>query len=188
MKRTTAIGECLWCKINGVLDTYEGNILGYSVRLKLSEGNTKALTEELLSVLEEAKVDEKFKGKKWSTEPFLGISEDAEGNKLFKFKSKHEFEQKDGTIIQNVIPLYDAKGKRMADNIIIGNGSKIKISYTAVPFNMNARTNGLTLRLNAIQVIDLVEYNSGSSSDFGFTAEEGYESPAESIDDCDVPF
>ena len=68
--------------------------------------------------------------------------------------------------------LYDAKGKVIKDELNIGNGSQLKLSGVMSTYNAGGST-GVTMYLNAVQVIDLVEYGGTD-----FTEEEGYEHTA----------
>ena len=87
---------------------------------------------------------------------------DDAGNVVFKFKTKKK------------PVLFDASGQPMLDNINIYGGSKVKVSATAGPYEAAGNT-GITLYLNAVQVIELVQGNNGSDvSSFGFAVEDGY--------------
>lgn len=83
------------------------------------------------------------------------VNED-EGTVTFKFKSKQKPK------------LFDSKGKPITGEISVGNGSVIKVAGGFGAYDKGANT-GVTLYLNSVQIIDLVEWT-GSS---GFEAEEG---------------
>lgn len=95
------------------------------------------------------------------------------GNYVFKFKTK------------NKPALFDATGKPMQDVNVFG-GSQIKVSATAAAYSAGGNK-GITLYLNAVQVIELVTGDSGSSESFGFTAEEGYEHKGETMAPVETP-
>lgn len=85
----------------------------------------------------------------------LPWKEDDEGNVVFNFKSK-------------IKPrLFDSKGQAIHNDPAVAGGSTIKVSGAFGPYNKGANM-GVALYLNAVQIINLVEY---SSSPFG--AEEG---------------
>ena len=74
--------------------------------------------------------------------------------------------------------LFDAKGKRLegkARPSDIWNGSKIKCSYSLNPYTGNGTGTGVSLRLNAVQIVELVNGGTRSASDYGFGDEgDGY--------------
>jgi len=80
------------------------------------------------------------------------------GDVVFKFKSKSRPR------------LFDSKGNpiQRASELKIGGGTVIKISYSAKTYDTGSNT-GVTCYLNAVQIIDLVEYKSGNE----FGEEEG---------------
>ena len=80
---------------------------------------------------------------------------------LIRKKNGEEFEQKPGIV--------DAKKKPIKANV--GGGSVIKVAFEPVPYYNAAAGSGVSLRLKAVQVLDLVEYGGG---DYGFDEEEGY--------------
>jgi hypothetical protein len=66
-------------------------------------------------------------------------------------------------------PLFDKFGRPLADGTLIGNGSRVRINYTPAPYE--GFGGGITLYLNAVQVVDLVAY-AKSAKDFGFDVTE----------------
>jgi hypothetical protein len=99
---------------------------------------------------------------------------DEEGNVYFKFKQKAKLKSKTGDIIDVTVPVFDAKAKPMDE--LIGRDSLIKVATTVFPYFMQTtKTVGLSLKLTAVQVIELKSPSSGGSgSGFGFEEEEGF--------------
>lgn len=105
------------------------------------------------------------------------------GNVIFKFgtKAKLTVTDKNGEEkqVQRVIPLYDAKGHRITGtDVQVWAGTVGKISFFALPYYIPATGFcGLSFRLAAAQVIELVNSGGGnrSASEFGFGQEDGYE-------------
>jgi hypothetical protein len=99
---------------------------------------------------------------------------DEEGNVYFKFKQKAKLKSKTGDIIDVTVPVFDAKAKPMDE--LIGRDSLIKVATTIFPYFMQTtKTVGLSLKLTAVQVIELKAPSSGGSgSGFGFEEEEGF--------------
>jgi hypothetical protein len=61
--------------------------------------------------------------------------------------------------------LFDDEGHPI--DVMVGNGSKVRVNYT--PAAYEGLGGGITLYLNAVQVVELVEYVSGGrATDYGF--------------------
>ena len=192
---TSAKGKAMWTKVNVSVDVYEGNELGYVANVYFDEATTKAMVADCDARLEAAKESKEFanektgKPKKWLDHPFVPYATDDDGKIFFKFKTSHLKKDSEGNEVRKYVPVFDAKGKPISRDVAIGNGSIVKISYSPSVYHVNANVNGLKFFLNAIQVLDLVEYGGeGSSSSFGFGEEEGYEAPVDPVDSIDDPF
>lgn len=110
---------------------------------------------------------------------------DDEGNETgevdIKFKSKASFKDKKGNVIQRSIPLVDSKGNRIESDIALFGGSVIRVCTEPNLYNNPSLGLGMSLRISAVQVIELV---SGGGGNFGFEAEEGgYEASSKPQDD-----
>ena len=66
--------------------------------------------------------------------------------------------------------LFDYRGVPMDDETLIGNGSMVRINYS--PKEYTGFGGGVTLYLNAVQVMDLVEFSKNSAADYGFEVDE----------------
>ena len=103
--------------------------------------------------------------------------EDDNGNETgeiqMKFKMKAKIQLKDGSVYEPKPVVVDSKAQPIKDpDFRIGNGSICRIQFDASPYCMpSTKTAGVSLRLNAVQVLSLVEY--GGNSDF--EEEEGFE-------------
>lgn len=140
-----------------------------------------ALKNRAEKALEEAKVKLKEKNKINKLNnislytPFEEIF-DEEGNSTgtvkVKFKSKAQFKRNDGTVVNLSPDLFDAKGKPInRDEVIIYSGSELRCNFTPSNFyNPAGNLAGVSLRLNAVQVIELSEGNSAQASSYGFGA------------------
>lgn len=92
-----------------------------------------------------------------------------DGKVTFNFKSKMKPR------------LFDSKGKAITDDPAVSGGSVIKVSGAFGPYNKGANM-GVALYLNAVQIIELVEY---SNSPFG-EEEGGY--VADNSGSTELPF
>ena len=188
LKVTSPKGEAFYPYLKSP-EMYEGNPVGFTIQAAFGKKDTEALIKTLEAELERAKGDPAFKGKTWQKEPAMGYREKPDGTIMFKFKTKHEYER-DGETVKRKVPVFDAKGKPDND-VNIGNGSTVKIAFQVVPFWKSARNNGVTLYLDAVQVLELKEYSGGGSAGaYGFCEEEGYEAEpdgSERFTDADCP-
>lgn len=168
---------------------YEGEELGYDCKLILPKEDALQLEEFLRKELAKAAASPDFAGKNLdSPDSFIGMGETQEGEVFFKFKTKSHFKTKAGAVINRVIPLFDAQGKPLPKGIDVGHGSTVRVSYSVLPFWKSRKIKGLTLVLNAVQVLNLVERGASDFGSFGFEAEEGYSAPDTDTTDADVPF
>jgi hypothetical protein len=97
------------------------------------------------------------------------------GNIAVSFKSSsHYADKKTGELIEKKLPLFDSKGTLIETKVNVGGGSVIKVSFT--PFGFYNATGqgmaGISLRMNAVQVIKLKTWGGASAADHGFGAEE----------------
>lgn len=168
---TSPRGEALYPYLKSP-EVYEGQEVGYTIQVKFSKEDTDKLIALLEEELESVKNSSEFKGKRWSREPHMGFREDKNGDIVFKFKTKATITTKSGETIKRTVPVFDSKGKPI--DVTIGNGSVVRVAFQIVPYWKSSTNNGLSLYLDAVQVIELVEYNGGASADaFGFEVEEG---------------
>ena len=80
--------------------------------------------------------------------------------------------------------IFDAKGYHMDDDVLVGNGSVVRVSYGYSFYEgMNG---GVKLYLQAVQVLELVEWNGGTFEDYGFQSEQGYSGVNEELDKAGI--
>lgn len=102
------------------------------------------------------------------------------GTLEISFKLKARVTMQNGDSFEQKPALFDAKGKPLTD-VNVGGGSKIKVSYECVPFYTALIGAGISLRLRAVQVIDLVEFTGGADAGaYGFEEEDGYAAQSDS--------
>lgn len=104
--------------------------------------------------------------------------EEIDGTPYFVVKSKMKAKgiDRDGRAWSAAPALFDARGGVIKDRDTIKgmwSGTTGRISFDACPFYQAAIGAGITLRLRAVQIIDLVE-GGGSAESFGFGQEEGW--------------
>lgn len=163
---------------------------------KLIDEATDAAWEELLPKVKPAARKAMSKYYPYEDE-YDRETEEPTGNVLFKFSKNAEFkDKKTGKMIETTVAIVDAKKKPMDENV--WGGSALKVAFFMFPFKNDAAKNiGVSLKMQAVQVIDLVTsgggnagsvfdeeegYESDDSDDNGFEEEEGYESEGEEDD------
>lgn len=173
-------------------DMYEGNDLGFTIRLMPSVEDAQKFEEFLRRELDKAATLPEFAGKRLNDpNALIGMGETNEGDTVFKFKTKSTYRTKSGDIMNRVVPIYDSQGKPLPKHVDIGHGSVVKVAFTIHPYYKTKTIKGLTLYLNAVQVLELVERGERDSNSFGFGAEEGgYVAPAvpNEGDEDEIPF
>lgn len=172
-------------------DMYEGNDLGFTIRLMPSVEDAQKFEEFLRRELDKAATLPEFAGKRLNDpNALIGMGETKEGDTVFKFKTKSSYRTKSGDIMNRVVPIYDSQGKPLPKNVDIGHGSIVKVAFSIQPYYKTKTIRGLTLYLNAVQVLELVERGDADAASFGFGAEEGgYVAPAVPNEDEDeIPF
>lgn len=173
-------------------DMYEGNDLGFTIRLMPSVEDAQKFEEFLRRELDKAATLPEFAGKRLNDpNALIGMGETNEGYTVFKFKTKSTYRTKSGDIMNRVVPIYDSQGKPLPKHVDIGHGSVVKVAFTIHPYYKTKTIKGLTLYLNAVQVLELVERGERDANSFGFGSEEGgYVAPAvpNEGDEDKIPF
>ena len=175
---TTAMGVLVWPHLNS--PDYEYDEAGvYQTKLRLSGTDAKKLTayceKQREMAAAEAKENGKFKGKGKVPLADLPIKEDEDGNLLFNFKMKAKGTTRNGETFTREPKLFDAKGQPCND-ARVGGGTVARISFESYRYYAKMVGGaGVSLRLEAVQIIDLHEWTSGRSAEgFGFDKEDGF--------------
>lgn len=147
----TPKGTAYWCKWSEP-DNY-GN---YSVDMYFDDDTTDKIIEKLEVLRNEGLAQVQEAKKQISI--IAEVYKEKEGKRYFQFKVSQEKQDKPITI-------FDVYGRQDKEfDALIGNGSVLKVKYMAKPYYMNStKAVGVSLRLMAIQIIDLVEFTNGSS-------------------------
>lgn len=149
----------------------------YKISLELDAADASEimsfLDEQLAKSIASAKEENKGKKIKQGDAPY-SVNEDT-GKVTVRFKLKAKVTPKNGDPFEQKVALFDAKGQPLGSKANIGGGSKVKVAYELIPYYTAIAGAGVSLRLRAVQVIDLVEYSSGGAGTFGFGEEDGYE-------------
>ena len=181
---TTPTGVAQWPRLNEPDTKFDKDGV-YSVSLRLPKDDATELVSTISNVLYEF-VDELSKGKKKSPKlaplPIKDVT-DAEDNPTGEVEIRFKMRAVGGSGSdrwEQRPALFDSAGKPMSETI--GGGSRIKIGAEVVPYNTAMAGAGVTLRLKAVQVIELVEYTKGDSFNaWEFSEENGFVSNSEPV-------
>ena len=119
---------------------------------------------------------ENFKSKaKLNSKPYKYVLDDAgeeTGDIEVNFKSNASFvDKKTGKVVPLPVRLFDSAG--VATKVTIGGGSTIKVAFQVVPYAMTTGM-GISLRIQAVQVLAVNSFGGGTGDAFGFGQEEGF--------------
>ncbi len=178
-------GTAMWAKVTEP-DTKFNPDGDYTINIQMPVADAAPMSEKLESIVqakfaEAIKDDPRLKNTLTTQPVFQPVYDrdtgDDTGNVEFKFKLKAKVRKRDGTYYEQAPAVFDAKVKPMDKSVLIGNGSKVKVAFEPIPYVMpSTKKAGVSLRLKAVQVIDLIEYGNSASS--VFDEEDGYVAPS----------
>jgi hypothetical protein len=157
----------------------------YSIDLDLPGGDAQELIGKLTKIADDAYAAEcKAKGKKSLKRSDMPWKETEDGKTRFKFKLKAKGGSGEKMWDQKPA-LFDAKGNPVKD-LNVGSGSTVKVAFDVVPYFTAMVGQGISLRLRAVQVIELRQYIAGDNFDaFGFKATDGFVKEQEAVTSFD---
>jgi hypothetical protein len=189
---TTARGVAIWPHLN-TPDTKWKKEGKYSTKLAFDEEaqatpQFKAMVEKVEALIEARYEEEaeklKSSGKAALAKKIVKASpfkeeEDAETGELTgriiinAGMTASGVSEKTGKSWKRKPNIYDAFGNLIKNPPNIGSGSVLKLNVELFPyFNQKDKEVGVSLRLEAVQVVKLVSYGQRDASDYGFEAEE----------------
>lgn len=169
----------------------------FKLKLRLPFEDAEGVLEVIDAAFDEqlAVIKKERKGKKVkeADKPYeMVVNEEGEetGEVDINFKMNHVVRPQNKEPFSQKPDLFDAKGNKFTPRSIWG-GSKVKVAFQIQPYFTAQIGSGVTLRLKAVQVIELVEGGGGSAESYGFGEEEGYEAPADTspfdVEEDDAP-
>jgi len=155
----------------------------YKVKVRLDQDEAEPILRTIKQIHQNNVQDvrkQKGKGKKVKEAdmPYTEV-EDDDGNLTgeveFNFKLPAQVtRRKDGKVINLSPKVFDAKKNIMEPVPQIWNGSVGKVAFKVRPYEAPIGV-GVSLRLQAVQVIEVQGPNGGNADSFGFDDEDGYE-------------
>lgn len=177
-------GSAQWAKVFEP-DTKFNPLGDYSINLQMPVAQAAEMSEKLEAIVqakfnEAVEADPRLKNTLTTQDVCQPVYDrdtgDDTGNVEFKFKLKAKIQKRDGTWYEQQPAVLDSKKVPMTNDILIGNGSRVKVAFEPIPYVMaSTKKAGVSLRLKAVQVIDLVEY--GNSAASVFDEEDGFVAP-----------
>lgn len=188
----TPKGTAYWAKLFRPDTKFDADGV-YSIKLRLPSATATKLTDHISQVMGESverakKENPTKKGSiKPANPPYVDLY-DEDGNETgeieFNFKQKAVIKTRRGTM-EKKPAVFDAKGKPITDDVDVGNGSVVKVAYEAIPYYTSMAGAGVSLRLTAVQLIDL---KAGGLGGFSFGVEDGYEFSESDVKQTDEIF
>ena len=151
----------------------------YKVNLSLEKDDATPIISKIEEALEKARALAP-QGKK-PREAQLPYEEETDengnltGRCVFKFKNKAQLTTKDGRTVTMKPKLFDAKGNYLQEVESVWGGSILRVSADLIPYFVSAVGVGVSLRLKAVQIIDLIKADASNATSYGFESTSGYE-------------
>jgi hypothetical protein len=112
--------------------------------------------------------------------PYLTKEGEDTGKVIISFKMKAKGKTRDGREFEKKPVIFDRYARPVTEDIGIGGGSVVKVSFVARGFYVPAIGVGVTIILEAVQVIDLKRgFNKNDPTSYGFSAEEAADQDTE---------
>ena len=178
---TTPIGTAYYPRID-TPDTKFNSDGVYSCKLHLDEGQFNTFKMQVDSLVKQA-YEEMCREK---NKPSLRVADTSpvrvkDGNFEVYAKQVARKDTRKG-LLEFRVTVFDAKGQRLEDIPPIGSGSRLKLAVEVYPYYTDLNGFGYSLRLKAVQIVELVEYGSSSNpANFGFGEEDGFVGEGESL-------
>lgn len=161
----------------------------FNITLRMSEDEIEAFREMIADEITaaEALAEEGFNKLKPASRKKLGQmsfnligveeydreTEEPTGYHLVRFKTSATYKNKQGTLTQRKVPLFNSKGQPVKITDDLGYGSVVKVAFTASPYFVDGQgMGGLSLYLNAVQILCKESFGGRNAEAYGFGAEE----------------
>ena len=169
----TPVGEVMFAYVKNeeVIHQKDGKVIPtgkYSITLNLPDDDTEKFNAAIAKVWEEFLENNK-QDREFNLAQYMAPTRTFNDKTYFVFrKNVSAISKESNQPVKLYVPLFDAENKNCTNEVRgIGRGSKVKVSFSFYPFYMNANNYGVSLRLNALQIIDLVSLTSNGSK-YGF--------------------
>jgi hypothetical protein len=184
----TPIGVAVWPHLHSPDTKFDKDGV---YRVQLAYGAESAEAKKLVSMIDawvvkaiEAENEQRVKDEK---KPLVGkqikyadlpykmeLNDEGEetGRMLFNFKLKAKGKTREGEVFERKVALYLKGGAPLPKDKKIGGGSALQVSYEANPFYTGGLGAGVSLRMEAVMVHELVEWAQRDASGYGFDVDD----------------
>ena len=122
--------------------------------------------KKLLSKISDLHKESKGRDEKKPIKKHVDLEGNETGKYTVRFKTKAQY--------MDSVPTFDAKGNKiLRDKNFVANDSIVRVNWSYGFYKQGG--GGVSLYLNGVQVIDLIEWSGGDASDYGFDEQQGYE-------------
>jgi hypothetical protein len=132
----------------------------------------EAENKRLVADGKKAKVASAFKRADLPYKMELNDEGEETGRVLFNFKLKAKGKTREGEVFERRVALYVKGGAPLPKDKKIGGGSLLQVSYEANPFFTGGLGAGVSLRMEAVMVHDLVEWQQRDAAGYGFDVDD----------------
>ena len=151
----------------------------YKTDLKISAKDAKPLLDKLTAMYKD------WVGKAHPKNPdqsnrnaFYFMALDDQGNEtgdiILKLRVTNKITKK-GDLWDRRPAQFDAKGTPIAKHKAVSGGSTLKVSFEVYQYQLPTGAKGMSLQPEAVQIIDLIEWNGNKDAGgYGFGQEDGY--------------
>ena len=140
----------------------------YKVTLELSPDKAEELLKHIEDGVKEALKESNSKSTKTANPPY---KKNEDGNYEVNFKCKASGVTKTGQAWTQKPKVFDSKGTPIAKDILVWGGTTMKVAYEVIPYSNNMLGSGVSLRLKAVQIHELVSGGGASAYTYGFKEE-----------------
>ncbi len=160
----------------------------YSITVSFTDEQSQKFLEAIDKVWSEF-IEKNGEGKEFNLTKYVTPTKEFDGKKFFVFKKSVSVISKEtNQPVKLYVPIFDSENKNCTKSVAsIGRHSQVKIAYSYYPFYMSANNYGVSLRLNALQIVKLVPITSNGGK-YGFDAvPDGYVAHAVE-DESEIPY
>ena len=164
-KLTTPIGKAFYPRLQ---PDYKWDENGqYTCKIHIEdEKEFKEFADKVEKLVQEEYKEELKKQGKTKLKPFntppIRVTDDGDNEIYGKQVAKKETAKGERTFS---IGIYDSQGNKLPASTNCGSGSKLRMSVDLATWYVPALGFGYSLRLRAVQIIELVEYSGGGGAD-----------------------
>ena len=150
----------------------------WRANLRIPKEEAKQLVDDIDNQIQSNATEETNKRNKKVKVANPPYTDDGEGNYVFNFKLKASGIRPNGERWSQKPILYDSKGNLFNNKDIIWGGTEAKVAFQPSSYYVPSIGAGVSLRLKAVQILNLVSSNQDASS-YGFKQEEGFVAEAD---------